>query len=84
MYSKPMVCCEIGSGTSYVNEDLVTGFVVPPDSPKSLSDALNKLIDDENLAKKMGQAARIRYEQNFSGEALGKSYSNLYREIAKK
>jgi rhamnosyl/mannosyltransferase len=84
MYTKPMVCCEIGSGTSYVNEDLVTGFVVPPDSPKSLSDALNKLIDDEVLAKRMGQAARIRYEQNFSEEALGKSYSNLYREISQK
>ena len=84
MYAKPMVCCEIGSGTSYVNEDLVTGFVVPPDSPNSLSDALNKLVDDDSLANKMGQAARIRYEQNFSGEALGKSYSNLYRELARK
>ena len=47
-------------------------------------DALNKLVDDDSLANKMGQAARIRYEQNFSGEALGKSYSNLYRELARK
>lgn len=84
MYGKPMVCCEVGSGTSYVNQDQITGFVVPPESPKDLSMALNKLIDDEPLAKKMGQAARLRYEENFSDGALGKSYSDLYRELAKK
>jgi len=30
----------------------------------------------------MGAAARSRYEEIFSGEALGEAYSNLYSEIA--
>ena len=83
MYAKPMVCCEVGSGTSFVNQDKITGFVVPPESPKDLAMALNKLIDNKSLAIKMGQAARLRYEENFSDMALGQSYINLYRELLK-
>ncbi|WP_321901296.1 glycosyltransferase [Paraburkholderia tropica] len=81
MFGKPMVCCEIGSGTSYVNEDGVTGFVVPPEQPAALADAINALLGDGELAARMGIAARNRYEALFSGEALGEAYSRLYREV---
>ncbi|MBN3808179.1 glycosyltransferase [Paraburkholderia sp. Ac-20347] len=83
MFGKPMVCCEIGSGTSYVNEDGVTGFVVPPEQPATLADAINALLGDAELAARMGIAARNRYEALFSGEALGEAYSRLYREVLK-
>ncbi|OJA26970.1 glycosyltransferase [Burkholderia ubonensis] len=82
MFAKPIVCCEIGSGTSYVNEDQVTGFVVPPEQPRALADAVNRLLADDALATRMGKAARARYERLFSGEALGRSYGALYREVA--
>ncbi|WP_321941344.1 glycosyltransferase [Paraburkholderia tropica] len=83
MFGKPMVCCEIGSGTSYVNEDGVTGFVVPPEQPATLADAINALLGDAELAAHMGIAARNRYEALFSGEALGEAYSALYSEVIK-
>lgn len=82
MFGKPMVCCEVGSGTSYVNEDGVTGLVVAPEAPQELARAMNALLDDEALAARMGRAARARYEALFSGEALGKAYGALYREVA--
>jgi len=81
MFGKPMVCCEVGSGTSYVNEHGVTGFVIPPESPKDLAKACNKLLKNEYLASSMGKAARTRYENLFSGEALGKAYFDLYTEV---
>jgi glycosyltransferase involved in cell wall biosynthesis len=81
MFSKPMVCCEVGSGTSYVNLDGVTGLVVPPESPSELANACNRILEDPVLAKAMGFAARARYENLFSGAALGRAYSDLYREI---
>jgi rhamnosyl/mannosyltransferase len=83
MFGKPMVCCEIGSGTSYVNEDGVTGFVVPPEQPAALADAINALLGDGELAARMGIAARNRYEALFSGEALGEAYSALYSEVTR-
>jgi rhamnosyl/mannosyltransferase len=84
MFSKPMVCCEVGSGTSFVNEDGVTGFVVPPESPRELAAAVNSFADDELLALEMGAAARERYERLFSGPALGEAYRSLYHEVAKR
>lgn len=84
MFGKPMVCCEIGTGTSFVNVDGETGLVVPPESSGDLASAINKLIGDDDLAKKMGLAARARYESLFSGEAQGRAYSALYKEVCER
>ncbi|MEX3854212.1 glycosyltransferase [Paraburkholderia sp. BR10923] len=81
MFGKPMVCCEVGSGTSFVNEDGVTGFVVPPEAPEPLVAAINRLALDEPLARAMGAAARERYERLFSGPALGSAYKSLYEQV---
>lgn len=78
IYAKPMVTCEIGSGTSYVNLDGETGFVVEPANPKALAAALNRLLDNPSLALEMGRAARRRYEQLFTGRAMGDAYAKLY------
>ncbi|WP_322015063.1 glycosyltransferase [Paraburkholderia sp. J12] len=81
MFAKPLVCCEIGSGTSYVNEHGVTGFVVPPETPGELAGAVNALLTDAQRAREMGAAARRRYERLFSDEALGSSYVSLYEHV---
>ena len=83
MYAKPMISCEIGTGTSFVNVDTKTGFVVPPQDPERLAEAMNILLHDAPLALKLGQAARSRYQQLFSGEILGKSYAALYDTVIK-
>jgi rhamnosyl/mannosyltransferase len=81
MHAKPMVCCEIGSGTSYVNLHGVTGLVVPPENPGALADACNQLINDRELTGRMGQAALNRYEKLFSSQALGKAHVALYTKV---
>lgn len=81
MFGKPMISCEIGTGTSFVNADGETGIVVPPENPSELAGAMNSLMEDKGLAERFGQAARLRYEQMFSGEALGKAYAALYQEV---
>ena len=80
MFSKPMVCCEVGSGTSYVNQHGVTGFVVAPESAAEFARACNSLVTDPSLACGMGAAARARYELLFSSRALGTSYRALYED----
>lgn len=80
-YGRPMVSCEVGSGTSYANLDGETGFVVPPENPLTLAYAMNRLLYDEVLADKLGCLARKRYLQFFSGEAMGLSYSKLYNDV---
>jgi rhamnosyl/mannosyltransferase len=78
--AKPMVSCEIGTGTSYINLDRVTGFVVPPQDPEALGGALRALAGDEALAARLGAAARARYDDLFSGSATGRAHHALYTE----
>jgi rhamnosyl/mannosyltransferase len=80
MYSKPMISCEIGTGTSFVNLHNQTGIVVSPENPKQLSDAINTL-SETSTANALGKAARVRYEELFSGPALGKAYSDVYQSL---
>lgn len=82
MMGKPMITCEIGTGTTYVNINDITGLVVPPESPRLLANAINILLENESVAKNMGVNARQRYEHLFSGDVLGRAYEDLYREIA--
>jgi glycosyltransferase involved in cell wall biosynthesis len=56
----PVICTELGTGTSYVNQSGVTGLVVPPLDTDALCDAINRLIADSELRDRMGAAASIR------------------------
>jgi glycosyltransferase involved in cell wall biosynthesis len=82
MFGRPLISCEIGTGTSYVNAHEETGFVVDPESPEALALAMTTLLIDDKLTARMGEAARNRYEKLFSGPALGQAYAGLFREIA--
>ena len=81
MHSKPMISCEIGTGTSYVNLDQVTGLTVPPENPAALRAAMQQLLNDPVKARLMGLAARQRYEEHFTGQCMAASYLQLYQEL---
>lgn len=82
MFGRPLISCEIGTGTSYVNAHEETGFVVAPESPQALRHAMTALLLDDGLAATMGRASRSRYERLFSGPVLGRAYAALFREVA--
>ncbi|WP_172124318.1 MULTISPECIES: glycosyltransferase [unclassified Devosia] len=78
---KAMISCEMGTGTSYVNLDKVTGLTVPPGNASALGDAMQRLASDPGLALRMGEAARQRYVELFTAEAMGRSYAALYGQL---
>lgn len=81
MFGKPMISCEISTGTSFVNEHMSTGYVVPPEDPVALAGAMNILLANIKTATRFGIGSRDRYEKLFSGRALGQSYFKLYKEV---
>lgn len=81
MMGKPMISCEIGTGTSFVNAHQETGIVVSPESPKELANAMRMLLLEDDLTATMGGNARKRYEELFSGQALGNAYASVYNEL---
>jgi glycosyltransferase involved in cell wall biosynthesis len=62
----PVVCTELGTGTSYVNQHEVTGLVTPPNDPAALAAAINRLLADPALRMQMGAAGLKRAQDEFS------------------
>ena len=81
MFGKPLICSEIGTGTSYINIHGETGLVVPPENPWHLRDALLQLWNNPALAQKFGTAARARYEKVFTSNKMGQRYKDLYERV---
>jgi glycosyltransferase involved in cell wall biosynthesis len=61
--------------------DGVTGLIVPPRDPRSLADAIVRLAEDPQLRRRMGRAARSRYEVQFEPAAAAGRMLQIYREL---
>ena len=81
MFGKPMISCEIGTGTSYINVNGETGLVVPPSDPPAFREAMRFLWDNPDIASEMGRRGEQRYWQLFTAERMAASYAELYREL---
>lgn len=81
MMGKPMISCEIGTGTSYVNRDGVTGIVVRPNEPRELAVAMDSLSRDPDRAQSLGAAAAIHFNDKLHAAEMGRSYHALYRRV---
>jgi rhamnosyl/mannosyltransferase len=83
VYRKPLVTTELGTGTSFINVDSATGFVVPPKDPNAISEVINKLINHEEMRKEMGENAYMRLKEEFTFEKYILRYKKLYQDMLK-
>lgn len=62
-----------------------TGLLGPVGDAQVLADNLLRVLQDKNLAKRLGDAGRRRVEQHFSSEYVWKELEKFYRqELAKR
>jgi rhamnosyl/mannosyltransferase len=78
---KPVVCCELGNGVTWVNQDGVTGLAVPPGDPQALAAAFQRLRSDPELRARMGEAGRARAFSVFTLEAMARGTLEVYRSV---
>ena len=71
-HGKPPIVSDIG-GLPEVVEDGVTGWLVPPDDARALSDSLARIVDQPNAWRAFPAAARRRYEALFGGAAVDRA-----------
>ena len=81
LMGKPLISCEIGTGTSFINKHDETGIVVNPGDPKSLREAMLKLLKNPLMAKRMGAKARLRSKKLFNADRQAKVYFDIYSEL---
>ncbi|HEV8595810.1 MAG TPA: glycogen synthase, partial [Thermoplasmata archaeon] len=76
----PVVACAVG-GIKEVVVDGETGFLVPPQAPEKLGRAITKVLEDEELAAKMGRAGRKRVLEQFTWDRIAEKTLALYRSL---
>lgn len=79
----PVVVSRKGGVTTLV-KDGYNGFLIRPRSPKLIVEKVNLLLQDENLAKKMGERAYKTVTEKFSWDKIATKFYNLYEKCLQK
>ncbi len=77
----PVICTELGTGTSFVNLHGETGLVVPPRDPHALAEACRSLLADADLRRRMGAQGRARALAEFTLERMVERVEAVYEEV---
>ena len=73
----PVVSTDVG-GCSEVVVNGKTGILVPPSNAASLANAILTLLEDNALAKQLGNAGQLRVREHFSWSQNLEGYVKLY------
>ncbi len=76
----PIVCTELGTGTSYVNKDGVSGLVVAPRDASVLTAAILRLLNDDALRQRLADGA-LQRAQLFTATKMLTEMRAVYEDV---
>jgi rhamnosyl/mannosyltransferase len=77
----PVVSTNLPTGVPWVNQDGVTGLVVPPGDADRLAQAIDRLISDDALRGRLGGNAAARAQDVFSRDRMVHAFRDLVERI---
>jgi D-inositol-3-phosphate glycosyltransferase len=77
---RPVIGSAVGGITSTI-ADGKTGFLVPPRDPEQLAMRLYQFLLEPELTERMGQAARLRVEQEYTWPIVAMRTASLYETL---
>lgn len=80
-HGRPVVASNVG-GLRDVVVDGETGLVVPPRDPTALRAALERLLADEELRRRLGATGRERAQERFSWDVTTGALVRAYADAA--
>ena len=78
--AKPVVAPAAGGPLQTVDPE-VTGLLVPPSDHRATAHAIMRILENVELARSMGRAARERVQSRFNARSYAARLANVYREI---
>jgi rhamnosyl/mannosyltransferase len=78
---RPVVCTNLPTGVPWVNQDGVSGLVVPPRDAAALGAALTRLLEDTALRRRLGDGALRRAQVMFSRERMIATFKNVIETV---
>ena len=79
----PVVATDVGAFSELIVEGK-TGYVLPDFEPKTMSEAVIKLIKNKTLRKKLGASSRAHMLEKFALEKEATTLIDTYRSLIKK
>jgi len=76
----PVVASRVGGIPEFV-EDGKAGLLVPPRSPAVLADAMLRVWEDRDLARRLGEYGRDHVVPRYTWDSLADRLDALYREV---
>ena len=77
----PVISTELGTGTSFVNRHGESGLVVAAGSTEALAEAVNLLLADDDLRRRLGENARRRANGHFHAGPMVEKTLRLYERL---
>jgi glycosyltransferase involved in cell wall biosynthesis len=77
---RPAVVTSAG-GIPELVENEITGLMVPPGNPQELAEALLRLLHEDGTARRLGEAARLRYEAQYRPEIMTRALEDLFTDL---
>ncbi|NKB46687.1 MAG: glycosyltransferase [Legionellales bacterium] len=84
LFGKPLISTDVGTGTSFVNQQGRTGLVIPPADPNALRQAMQQLMDDQRLYTQLQAGAKAHYQRHFTSTVMAQQYVRLYQTLLAK
>ena len=80
---RPAVATRVGAVPRVVLHEK-TGLLVEPADSRALAAAIVRLLQDDALRQRVGEAGHARVRENFSSQAMARNYLDLYQSVAQK
>jgi glycosyltransferase involved in cell wall biosynthesis len=74
---KPVIACATGGPLEIVQPE-ITGLLVPPSNPATMSAAVERLLKSEELRRRFGKNGRSRYLEYFTAARMAREISRVY------
>ena len=78
---KPVVASRVG-GVAEMVSDGETGFLYEVGDVRKLADSLVRLLQDDSLRAKMGQAGKLKAEANYRASIVAQRTFQVYQDVA--
>jgi rhamnosyl/mannosyltransferase len=78
---RPVISTDLPTGVPWVNQDGISGFVVPPGQPAALASAIAKLGADVDLRRRMGADALNRARSMFSLNQMVDAFKGVVDDV---
>lgn len=79
----PALVTDVGGMPELVRDGL-EGRVFPPRSAQAIAEAVQYMVDQPAIRRKMGEAARLRVEEAFNIRTTIEQYAELFHSLVKK